>query len=157
MRRGLFGPGAIAALIFPAVPFGLVWFSVRSGLRLSRVLARGRLAAATLKSKVDTGNKMNRVPVMKLTFEFVAGDGKRYNASAQTTDTTALEDERSEQLLYLPAEPKSAKLVDALPKAIQASQDGGLRLAGAAALGALVLPLLTILGNGLAAYSMLFR
>jgi hypothetical protein len=156
MRRGLFGPGASFALIFPAVPLGMVCFSVGSGLRLSRLLARGRLAAAELKSKVQT-NTMKGQPVMKLTFEFVAGDGQRYEASETTTDTKALEDERSERLLYLPTEPTSATLVDALPKAIQASEDGGLRLAGATALAVLVLPVLTILGNAFAAYLMLFR
>lgn len=156
MRRGLFGPGAMVVLIFPAVPLGIVWFSVRSGVRMSRVLARGRLAAAELKSKKQT-NTVNRRPVMTLTFEFVAADGQRYGASETTTDTTALEDERRETLLYLPAEPTSAMLIDALPKAIQAGEDGGLRLESASALAVLVLPLLTTLGNAFAAYLMLFR
>ena len=157
MRRGLFGPGAIVVLLFIAPALGWVWFGMRSGLRLSRVLARGRLAAAALKSKVQT-NVVQRRAVMTLTFEFVASDGQRYEASETTTaDTKALEDEPHELLLYLPSEPGSARLVDALPKAIQANEHGGLRLKSAAALAVLVLPLLTTLGNAFAAYRMLFR
>lgn len=128
MRRALLGPGAIIVLIFPAVALGIVFFSVQSGLRTSRVLIHGRLTSASLKSKQPTNMRVNNRPVMKLTFEFVAGDGQRYEASESATDTMALEDERSEQLLYLPDEPRSATLVDGLPRAIQASEEGRLRL-----------------------------
>lgn len=159
MRRGLFGPAALIVLIFVAVPLGLVWFSVAKGLRLTRMLAGGLLVAGGLKRKELTGNRAgSRGPVqVELTFEFVASDGQRYEASETTTDPRALEDEPRELVLYLPEEPASGVLVDALPKGIEADEQGGLRLRGAATLAVLVLPLLTTLGNAFAAYHMLFR
>lgn len=157
MRRATFGPAAAIVLVFPLIGLGLVLFCLRAGLGTRGLLADGRLAAAKLKSKERTNVTVNERPVMKLTFEFLAADGQRYEASESATDTAELEDEPSEQLLYLPDQPRSATLVDGLPKPIQASEEGSFRLEKASAAAVLVLPILTTLGNALAAYLMLFR
>ncbi len=110
MRRSRLEPYVVLiVLVFPAVALAIVVFTARSGLRLSRLLAHGRLNYGRL----EIGE---------------------------------------------PGEPaESATLVDGLPKAIQATEDGGFRVEGVSAVVLLVLPLLTILGNAFAAYFLLLR
>jgi hypothetical protein len=157
MRQAMFGPAAVIVLIFPLIGLAIVLFSLRSGWKTGRLLSQGRLAAGKLKSKEGTNVTVNGRPVMKVTFEFVATDGQRHEASHSSTDTVALEDEASEQLLYLPDEPRSATLVDGLPGTIQASEDGGYRLERGRPVLALLLPAFAVALNALLAYLRFFR
>jgi hypothetical protein len=57
-------------------------------------------------------------------FEFEADDGKRYQTVARTHQTEKLEDDKLEPLLYLPADPRQATLIDHLPGAPRINPDG---------------------------------
>src|SRR6185436_13876998 len=70
---------------------------------------------------------VNDRPVWKLTFEYVARDGQRHEATASTTDTARLEDEAQEPLLYDPARPSVAYVLDEAPARPQFESNGDLR------------------------------
>lgn len=151
MRRKMFGPFVLFVFIFPAVGALVVYFATRSGLRRSRLLQNGLLAAGTLKAKEPTNMTVNKRRVYELTFEFVTRDGRRCEAKARTTDTGRLEDEHQEPLLYDPENPETAYVLDEVPARPTLSPDGELEGRPIAAVLLLIIPLLSIIGHGLVA------
>lgn len=158
MRRAVFGPWAIFVIIFPLVGLGFILGSLASRLQAKRLLAEGKLGLGTLKSKVATNVQVNKQTVYKLTFEFVAEDGRTFEAVAKTHQVAALQDEAQERLLYDPASPARAVVLDELPGSLQLDDAGNLQ-AGNAPFGWLVLflPAVTIFGHGAYAYLKYFR
>jgi hypothetical protein len=150
----MFGPGAVIALIFPGIGLAMVVFSLRWGLARDRLLAQGKTAAATFKSKAPTNVTVNRQPLMAVTFDFVGDDGRRHEVIERTTSLANLTDEAKETVLYLPADPSKATMVDKLSPSIEADEGGNLKLAhGSRVWLALLLPILTTLSNGACAVS----
>ena len=66
-----------------------------------------------------TNTKINKQTVYKLFFEFTANDGKTYQVVAKTHKTHRLLDEELEALVYDPANPSNAVVLDALPNGIK--------------------------------------
>ncbi len=148
MRRAMFGPGALFVSLFPGLGCLMVVFAFRSGRHKLRLLVEGKVASGKLVSREGTNVRVNRRPVVKLTYEFAADDGQRHRAVARTSLPEELTDEAREALLYLPDAPERAVLVDDLPKGVTADEMGELHLSRPAlAVMALVLPLFTVLGN----------
>ncbi|HET7291584.1 MAG TPA: DUF3592 domain-containing protein [Vicinamibacteria bacterium] len=146
MRSATFGPGAGFVVIFPALGALLAGLGLRSGLRRLRLLRSGQAGAAEFVSQEGTSMEINDRPVFRLIFEFAGTDGLRHRVSQTTTDPQGLRDERRETVLFHPENPDHAVLVDSLPAAVVADEQGQLAARGAAGL-ALLLPLLTVLGN----------
>jgi hypothetical protein len=142
-RLTIFGPAAVVSLIFPAIGAVLALLGVRSGRRRLRLLGEGQLASAGYLRQAPTNVTINGRPLLELTFEYKAADGSQHTVAQRTTEPGALTDERREQLLYLPAAPERATLVDALPKAVAVDERGELTAPGTAALA--VLPVLLAL------------
>ena len=65
-----------------------------------------------LKSKEPTNTKVNGRRVYRLTFEFAADDGKLYEMTSKTHLPYNLEDDAQERLLYDPARPTYAVMLD---------------------------------------------
>jgi hypothetical protein len=148
MREATFGPGAIVAAVFPALPAAFVAFSLHAGRRTLRLLREGRVAAATFVSRQPTNTTINGRVVQELTFEYVTPDRGRRTFTSKTTDPGDLRDERRETILYLPEEPETATPVDALPEAVLVDESGEL-LAGPSIRWAIpALPFLVIMVNG---------
>jgi hypothetical protein len=148
MRRAMFGPMVLFVLIFPAIGLLLAGFGFRSRRSVVRVLVDGRLATGTLVGRERTNVSVNNQPVIALTFEFTADDGRRHRVVARSSQPAELSDEAQETLLYLPERPEQATLVDDLPASVLADEMGELRPAspGQVAL-ALAIPLITVLSN----------
>lgn len=144
-RRGLFPTIVLFVVIFPFLGMVVVVGGLRRGWRASHLLAHGRMAKGKLLDKVFTGTGT----VYKYTFEFTADDGQSYRAAGKTDRIKLLEDEEQERLLYDPARPSYAAMLDGLPGAAEITSAGHLR-ARSPARGLLVLliPALTVLGHG---------
>jgi hypothetical protein len=142
MRRAVFGPWALILGILPLVGLLIMVFAMRSGARRNRLLRDGLLAMGQLKSKEATNMKVNRRRVYALTFEFTARDGTRHTAEARSSTPESLEDEAREPLLYDPANPSVAYLLDDAPARPGFDGTGALVGRPAAAVGALLVPAL---------------
>ncbi len=115
-RTGFFGTWVLCFVsIFPLVGLGFIGVSLRQGFRGIRLLKNGKIAEGRLSDKSPTNTRINEQPVYQLTFEFIADDGMPYQAIARSHQPANLQDEALEQLVYDPANPKNAVLVDNLP------------------------------------------
>ena len=148
MRRALFGPWAApVSAIFPAVGIAIVFFATRTGIKRNRLLREGLLAQGILKSKRPTSVIVNRRTVWELKFEFTDRLGQRHEVTVKSNDPARLADEASEPLLYDPAEPSRAYILDEAPSRPRFERNGELIGRPLAALGALIIPAL-VLGGG---------
>ena len=156
MRRAMFGPFAAIVVIFPLVGFVIVYFSLRSGLRRNQLLRDGILTNGTLIDRAPTNVTVNHRRVWELTFEFTDRNGQRREAKARGTDTSRLEDDPREPLLYDPNDPERAYVLDEAP-ARPRLENGELVGRGFAAIPVLIIPALVIAGNAFAFYLKLLK
>jgi hypothetical protein len=140
-------------LVFPLVGLAFIAAGLKKGIKANRLLGRGKLGWGTLKSKEPTNASINNQPVYKLTFEFVAEDGRTYEAVAKTHETRLLEDDAEERLLYDPWDPNYVVMLDNLPGGPAIDEAGHLKSASPLrGLAVAILPTATILGHGLYVY-----
>lgn len=147
MRRAQFGPWISFVAIFPLVGLIILYFAMKSGWRRARLLRNGLLATGKLIGKEATNMTVNDRRVYELTFEFRARDGRRCEAKARTSDTSRLEDDHAEPLLYDPEDPSKAYLLDEVPGRPEIDGTGELVGKPARAAFALALPALVIAGH----------
>lgn len=149
MRRSPFGATALIVAVFPLIGAGFLFSGLRQGIQAIRLMRAGRFAAGKLIGGEPTNVHINQRPVMKLTFEFEAHDGSLHLVDAKTHQPASLEDETVEPLLYDPADPSDAVLLDGLPGPPHLSTQGTLLPAalGRAAL-VTILRVVTIIGHG---------
>ena len=135
--------------IFPAVGIGFIIPALRHGRKACRLLGNGRLAVGILRAMEPTGSHINKRPVYRMVFGFQAEDGRPYEATAKTHEPERLRDQPRELLLYDPLDPSYAVMLDSLPGSPEIDLKGSFRARRpAAALGALLAPMLTIVGHG---------
>jgi len=101
--------------IFPVVGITLFLVSLLPGIRNMKLLKYGQITGALNLSSSPTSASINDVPVMKYTFEFRDHTGMTYEGSSKALPTSALGDEASEPVLYLPSDPNISLLVDSIP------------------------------------------
>jgi hypothetical protein len=150
MRRAMFGPGAMVVVIFPLVGFVLLYFATRSGIRRNHLLREGILTTGVLVRREPTNMTVNNRRVWEMTFEFTDRSGQRREATARATDTSKLEDDTREPLLYDPDEPSRAYVLDEAPSRPRL-EGGELVGRGMSALFALIIPLIVVGGHALIA------
>lgn len=150
MRRAIFGPFAVTAIIIPLIGLGFLVAGVRNGLKANRLLAQGRIAFGKLIASEMTNISINNRPVMKLRFAFTSHEGLDWEVVAKTHEPEDLIDEQEEPLLYDPEYPAYAVLLDNLPGSTMFDSSGHL-LPGSMweTVGPLILPGLTVFGHGL--------
>ncbi len=151
MRRAMFGPLVSLVVIFPLVGAVIAIASMLAGRKRNALLRNGIVANGKLIEKRATNMQVNKQPVYALTFEFTARDGQRHKVTTNTHDSRRLEDEALEPLLYDPANPSKAYLLDEIPARPTVTPDGQLEGRPRLALALLIIPLITIAGHGLAA------
>jgi hypothetical protein len=118
-----------ASVVVPGIAMLLIglWFAVgaaRTGRRAALLLHRGEVTRGRLVDKRATNATVNGRIVYALCFEFETADGVKRKAWARTNKPEVLEDEPTEQILYLPADPRQATPVDHLPGAPRVTRDG---------------------------------
>lgn len=135
--------------IFPLVGLSFILNGFFRGITGSRLLIHGNVAEGRLIRKEPTNTRINKKTVYKLTFEFTANDGQRYEAVAKNHLTYPLEDEEQEQIVYDPANPRRAVLVDNLPGDPDIDEWGHITLTKpGSSLAVLILPALTLMIHG---------
>ena len=149
MRRSPMSLWCMFVVIFPLVGLVFIIISLRRGRKGVHLLTYGVQGEGVLIDMQPTHTQINNQRVYKLTFEFVADDGKTYKAVAKTHQTDELEDEETERLLYDPANPSCAVMMDALPGSPTIDETGYIQVGSALkALQAMLVPLAVIIGNG---------
>ena len=153
MRRGMFGPLVLLVSIFPAV--GLIFLipGTISGRRRNYLLRNGVLAMGKVVDRRPTNVTINDRPVWEVVFEFHDRHGQRRECTARAVDTSRLEDEAAEALLYDPGNPAKAYAIDEAPARPKFGLDGDLEGRFGAALLALILPGIVIGLNALMLWS----
>lgn len=146
MRRQLLGPFFLILLLGPAIGLLMLGLRLRQGYRTLYLLRHGQLATGVLTHKEATGVVVYDQPTYVLTFTFTADDGKAYQMRYKHHDTATLEDEQEERLIYDPARPATAALLDTLPGTPDFDASGRLR-PQPLPLMSLILPLCTIGGH----------
>lgn len=149
LRRKMFGAGAILAAIFPLA--GLI-FIVIGYLKNSKdlnLVIHGFFARGKLIEKKATSTEINNQRVYAMTFEFEARNGQTYTVTSRTPHTHLLEDEETEQLLYLAENPEEATLFDTIAAAPPIQADGSLEELPIRRSRVLLLPAATLVGHGL--------
>lgn len=124
MRRAMFSPFVLFVAIFPLIGLAIVFGGLGRGRKRNHLLQYGLVSNGTLKDKYPTNVRVNNAPVWALVFEFAARDGRKYEATARTTNPARLEDERQEPLLYDPDDPETAYLLDEAPARPQVDHTG---------------------------------
>jgi hypothetical protein len=147
MRRAQFGPLVALVAIFPFIGLVLVFFATRVGVRRNALLRHGLLANGMLVGRERTNVTINDRPVWRMIFEFTGRDGQRHEASANTTDTSRLEDEAQEPLLYDPDNPSRAYVLDEAPARPQFEPNGELRGRPVPGALAVIIPGIVIAAN----------
>ena len=150
MRRNLVPEWVMLFVsIFPLIGLAFVVATVRQGIKANRLLAHGQLASGVLSDKQPTGTKINERTVYRLTFDFEAGDGRRYQATAGTHEPERLEDQRREPLLYDVLNPSYSVMLDSLPGSPTIDPFGHFEAPPLGrVVGAILIPGLAILGHG---------
>ena len=151
LRRAMFGPFAAIVVIFPLIGFLIVYFMTKTGLRRNHLLRDGILTTGTLINREPTNMTVNKRRVWELTFEFTDRNGQRREAKARATDTSRLEDDAREPLLYDPADPEKAYVLDEAP-ARPRLENGELVGSGMRAFAMLIIPALFVALNALMIY-----
>lgn len=149
MRRSMFGPGAIFVIIFPLIGLVVLWFGFRMGAKRNALLQNGLIAMGTLVDKAPTNVSINRQTVWELTFEFPTRDGRKARAKARSHQPQRMEDDAQEALLYDPADPERAYVLDEAPSRPKIDMTGALQGNPVRALLAMILPAIAIVINAL--------
>ncbi len=147
MRRTIFGPFAIFAILFPLVGLGFLYSGLKRGLLANRLLSEGKVTYGKLVSTEMTNTRINNRPVMKLTFVFTSEDGTEWEATAKTHQPEKLQDNVEEPLIYDPNNPSIAVMLDNLPGSTKFDTSG--KLVPTSLLKTmpnLILPFLTVAG-----------
>lgn len=142
MRSRPFGWLPLFVLLFPIVGVGLALPQLRAGMLASHLLRHGLPTRGRLVGIEPTGTRLNRQPVMALTFEYEV-DGIRYATVVKTLTPGPLEDDEEEAMLYDPQHPRSATTLDNLPGAPRIGADGALLAAPGIGFHVLIMPTVT--------------
>jgi hypothetical protein len=116
--------GIVLAFLIALVGVTLAVFGSRRGRRALALLRDGEVTRATLVDKQPTNFYINEQQVFRMRFQFEAADGRSWDVVAKTHRPQILEDDATEQVLYLPSDPRWATLLDHLPGAPRVLPDG---------------------------------
>lgn len=149
MRRAWFELSAAVGLVFPLIGAGFLFHGLGQGIQGCQLLRKGRLSWGRLKDNRPTNVTINNRLVMALTFEFRACDGMDYQIVAKSHEPESMEDEPEELVLYDPADPAYAVVLDALPGPPVIRRDGEIAPSGwPKVVWVLAVPALSLIGAG---------
>lgn len=150
MRCRGFGAAVAFVVLFPFVGLCLLVPGFLRGRKACWLLASGNLGEAQLQSREATNVRVNNQTVFRFTFQFQATDGLSHAVVVKTHETEKVGDEATEKVIYDPFNPDCAVVLDALPGSFVVDEQGLIQTASPrAAIVALIIPSLTIVGHGL--------
>jgi hypothetical protein len=153
LRRKPMPVGLIFIFLFPLLGLAFIIGGMKQGFKGFLLLSQGKLASGKIKSKIATNTRINNEIVYKMTFEFIAEDGRTYEAITNTHTPELLEDDEKEKLLYAPLKPTYAVMIDTLPGSPRIDNQGSFLPGNIFQAGLYIaLPLLTIVIHAVIAY-----
>lgn len=147
LRRGMFGPGVLFVLIFPAIGLAVTLVALGFGARRSRLLVRGVAVFGSFKETRPTNTTINGRRLFEVIHEYRTLDGKLHESSTKTTDVDSVTDDDQELLLYDPSRPSRAVAVDGIKPLPKLDEGGGFRGNVVSAAFRLILPAIVVAGN----------
>jgi len=105
--------------VFPIIGILMIFFGIKKRLVYLRILQVGKVTFGIYKRRETTGSSVNEQAVYRLFFDFIADDGKTYQAHGETHNTYKLEDEQFEPLVFNPQNPSEAIMIDGLPASVR--------------------------------------
>lgn len=119
-------PPWVFLILLPFLLVGgvMILFRWRRGGRFVRLLRHGQLAWGTIAKRESTGVRINDELQWKFTFQFEDERGQSYEVEGRTTEPDELTDEPEEAILYDPARPERAVIVDTEPDLVRLGRDG---------------------------------
>jgi len=142
MRSRPFGWWVVFVLLFPIVGLGMAIPQLVAGHRATRLLRFGVETHGTLLVKKATSVTVDNMSIMALTFEYQVG-GRPYRTTVKTLETSMLEDDAQEPMIYDPQDPSRATTLDHLPGSPKISADGEIASLPGYAFLLLVMPVVT--------------
>ena len=124
MRTSVGGPVVLLIFIFPGVGLLLATADLRRRTRAVRLLKTGRMTSGVFETMRATNTRINKQPVMELTFRFEDEYGNEHRTTAKSHQTGRLQDEAHELIVYDPANPGEASVLDELPCQPRVGDDG---------------------------------
>lgn len=106
-------------LIFPGIGFVFIYFAFKKGIPKIRTIRHGIMTRGKFVKKERTGGSINEQHIYDLYFSFKDMSGIEYTAIGSTHKTEAVLDEPEERILYDPADPSNAVVVDAMPASVR--------------------------------------
>lgn len=139
------GPQAGLILFIPGVCLVIIFASIVTGLKQTRLLANGQIAMASLKHAQPVPVGIHAQPLFRQTFQFLGEDGKRYKTTCMSrvpsTEASVV------AILYDPANPAgNSAALDMLPGDAVIHSNGQLADPGMGRYYILI-PLITVLVN----------
>lgn len=141
MRRDLYHPAAFLVTIVPLLGILLVIVSVRAGMQRNHLLRDGPIATGTVIDRVDDNG------TMRLRYEYADRKGQSFSKSVAVFDKERSAKETSALILYDPADPSSADLLDGGVSGLALDDGGEFRPRPAAAALSIALPALVVSMN----------
>jgi len=105
--------------IFPLIGGLMLFFGIRKALKRLRILKFGKTALGTFSHQEETNVTINKQRVYRMYFTFTDSSGTEHTTFDQTHLTHRLRDEVQEWLVYNPAKPDEAVLLDTLPPVVK--------------------------------------
>jgi hypothetical protein len=127
MRTSVGGWVVLFLLGIPLIPAAVIVYDVSRRRRILRLLRNGTLTAGTLAETRHTGALVDHRAIKALFFQFRDAEGVERVVSATTSETERLEDSPHELIVYDPANPRRAFLLDALPAQPRIAPDGSVQ------------------------------
>lgn len=110
--------------VFVVMGMVSVVLRVRRGWELVQLLATGEQAKGRLVSMEETKQRVGNRQVQLLCFHFDDAQGDTWPTEVRTIRPERLEDEATEQVLYLPERPMVSTVVDHLPSWLELGEAG---------------------------------
>lgn len=152
LRRSIFSPWVLFVLIFPIIGLSLVVYQIRKNIHYLRMIRDGHSTKGKRTKKEATGSTVTIndqvYPVYAYTFEF-SHNGKTYQAKAKTHQTSRLEDDPEELILFDNLNPDYNMVFDVATSAPRIDANGYLKPAAPKKIFLFVLPAFAVLINWL--------
>lgn len=120
MRAAPFGWWiALFAAVFPGIGGAMLYVAFKRYRQNVDLVVNGVVTTGTVIRKEATSTSVNKQTVYRVFFRFKSADGREHEACVSTHLTATLGDEPHEPLVYDPANPARAVLLDALPPKVR--------------------------------------
>ncbi len=134
----------LAPLIFTIIGLIFTIIGINRNMKALQLLQYGIITSGKLKNQEYTNVKINNIPEMLFTFEFIVNE-KNHLVKGRTHEYHLVSGEKNERIIYNPENPDFAILYDLIPNAPVLNQDQSLQPVSIFRSYLLLLPVITVI------------